>query len=710
MIMKFKNLLMTMALVFVFTGLFADKVEKKEAAEIATRFYNEKYQVNHPGSQATFHITESHTIELDGTEVIYVFNFSNDGYAVVPADDRIYPVVGFSFNTTFNPDIAPDNWKYVLNNFGEQVKHVRQNQVEATVEVANAWTNLRSNERENFSFLANNIEIGPLVLATWNQDYPYNYLCPADPQGPGGHVYAGCVATAMSMLMYHWRFPYQGTGSHTYYPAGYGQQTANFGESYYNFEAMTNSVSGAPNYDVALLQYHCGVAVNMMYGPDGSSAYSQDVVGAIKNYFNYANNAQFLQRGGWAAWKAYLDQQMTELQPVYYSGKEVGSPDGHAFVVDGMQEQTDDTYYHFNFGWDGSGNGWFLVTDAGGYTSNNGMIRNFVPNPDMYPYDPPEELVVLDHLVGTLDDCSGPKHFYHPNQNSQWLISPQNETDSVSYIRIIFDRFDTQEGTDVVRIYDGADETAPLIGEYSGTEIPETIYSIGNEVLITFTTDDEVEASGWMLSYKAFQPTWCTGLTSHTAPNGTFDDGSGSFYYNNGTTCMWTIEPQWANTATISFNYFDTELDKDFLKVYDLASQQLLANLSGQDIPEPITSPSGKFYLVFSANNANRGMGWELNYEADNVGIAENDEIFDHLSIYPNPANKQLNISFVSQANENVNVSLVNMTGVTMYENTLVSNNSAYSNAIDVSEFAKGIYILRIHSDKSDVVRKIVIE
>jgi len=261
-----------------------------------------------------------------------------------------------------------------------------------------------------------------------------------------------------------------------------------------------------------------------------------------------------------------------------------------------------------------------------------------------------------------------------------------------------------------VRIYDGADETAPLLGEYSGSEIPETIYSIGNEVLITFTTDDEVEATGWMLSYKAFQPTWCSGLTSHTAPNGTFDDGSGSFHYNNGTTCMWTIEPQWANTATISFNYFDTELDKDFLKVYDLATQELLANLSGQEIPEPITSPSGRFYLVFSSNNANRGMGWELNYEADNVGIDENAEIFDHLSIYPNPADKQLNISFVSQTSENVVVSLVNMTGVTMYENTLVSNNSAYNNAIDVSEFAKGIYILRIHSEESDVVRKIVIE
>ncbi len=60
---------------------------------------------------------------------------------------------------------------------------------------------------------------------------------------------------------------------------------------------------------------------------------------------------------------------------------------------------------------------------------------------------------------------------------------------------------------------------------------------------------------------------------------------------------MWTIQPKWANKTTISFNYFDTEDGKDLLKVYDLQSQQLLASLSGNTIPDPITSNSGKFIL-----------------------------------------------------------------------------------------------------------------
>lgn len=697
-----------LTLIFSFTMLFAEKVEVNEAEKVATRFYNQKYVVNFPGSVASFYIVDKHVIENEGQEAIYVFNFNNNGYAVVPADDRLYPVLGFSFNTTFNPETAPDNWKYVLNNFGAQVTHVRVNDVEAAPEAAAAWVNLRSEDTKNYSFLANNRDIPIMLTSLWNQDYPYNYLCPPDPQGPGGYVYAGCVATAMAMIMYHWRFPYTGTGSKTYYPAGYGAQTANFGEAYYNYEAMVNSTGNIPNYDVALLQYHCGVAVSMMYGNDGSGAYSQDVAPAIKNYFKYSTNAQYIQRGGWAAWNAYLTQQMELLQPVYYSGSD--NSGGHAFVVDGLQEQGDETFYHFNFGWGGSANGWYLTTDAGGFTSGNAMVRNFIPTTTMYPYGAPEELMICTHPIGTIEDGSGPKHEYAPNINSSWLISPQTETDSISYIRITFDRFDTQEGFDFVRVYDGADETAPLLGEFSGTTIPDILNSTGNKVYITFDTDAEIGANGWLISFRAFSPTWCTGLTNFTAPSGTFDDGSGTFHYNNGSTCMWTIQPQYASSATLHFNYFDTEEGKDYLKVYDLQTQQLLANLSGQTIPDPITSNSGKFYLVFTTNNANRGLGWEVYYEADNVGISENDEIFNNLSIYPNPARDLLNISFVSKATDKVEVSLVNMTGITVYSETLTPKHTVFTESIDVSGLTKGIYILRLHSNEKDSIQKIVID
>jgi hypothetical protein len=146
------------------------------------------------------------------------------------------------------------------------------------------------------------------------------------------------------------------------------------------------------------------------------------------------------------------------------------------------------------------------------------------------------------------------------------------------------------------------------------------------------------------------------------------------------------------------------------LKVYDLQSQQLLASLSGNTIPDPITSNSGKFYLVWTTNNVNRGLGWEINYEADNVGINENDDVFNNLSIYPNPADDLLNISFISKESDYVNISLINMTGIEVYKNVAHAKSTVFTNSIDLSDLAKGVYVLRLQSERKDLIRKIVVE
>lgn len=173
---------------------------------------------------------------------------------------------------------------------------------------------------------------------------------------------------------------------------------------------------------------------------------------------------------------------------------------------------------------------------------------------------------------------------------------------------------------------------------------------------------------------------------------------------------MWAIQPQWASTATLYFNYLDTELGVDNLKVFDLATQDLLAEVSGNEIPDPITSPSGTFYLLFSTNGTVRGDGWEVYYEADNVGISEQDETYGNFRIYPNPAQDQLNLSFVSQNSNYVNVSLFTTTGMNVYSNEISPNNGLFSNSIDVSNLSRGVYLLRVSSDEGTLVRKVVIE
>ena len=55
-----------------------------------------------------------------------------------------------------------------------------------------------------------------LINVTWNQGNGWNRFCPEDEEGPGGHVYAGCVAVSMAQAMSVFGAPSKGKGSYQY--------------------------------------------------------------------------------------------------------------------------------------------------------------------------------------------------------------------------------------------------------------------------------------------------------------------------------------------------------------------------------------------------------------------------------------------------------------------------------------------------------------
>jgi hypothetical protein len=121
----------------------------------------------------------------------------------------------------------------------------------------------------------------------------------------------------------------------------------------------------------------------------------------------------------------------------------------------------------------------------------------------------------------------------------------------------------------------------------------------GNKMLIEFKTNSTGNAKGWYAEYTTTSPTWCQGLTQLTEPSGTFDDGSGIFNYQGGSTCMWKIIPPYADKITLTFNYFDTEEGQDKVKIFDGSTQ--VAELSGNTIPEPIEATSGSIFMTWSS-------------------------------------------------------------------------------------------------------------
>jgi hypothetical protein len=699
--MNFKTLLTALLAICLFLNVEAKPVNLTEAERVAKNFLY--ITLNKYENGTTFEqlrLSDPYTYAVDGAPVFYAFQL-DPGFIIISADDAYTPVIGYSFEGKFVFENAPESYKGFILNYAEEILYARANQIEPTPEFVSAWAELKTEDYKTLDISRDNRDVAPLLSSTWDQGSPYNMYCPEDPAGPGGHTWAGCVATCMAQIMYYWRYPESGTGQHCYIPGhiSYGQQCADFGNTNYNWDGMINSIDNRHPEANAELQYHCAVSVNMNFDPNGSGAQSSNVPASLNLYLKY-NNAEFREKQYYtlSSWIALLKADIDLAHPLYYSGYNA-SYEGHAFVCDGYQGDN----FHFNFGWSGSGNGFYSLSDVGGFYNGQACVRNFVPSDPAYPYHNTGTITITNRS-GSITDGSGPAAKYLNNNTGYWLIDPQTQFDSISTISLTFSAFDVLSG-DTVKIYNGATTSDPLLGAYSGTSIPPAMTS-GNKMLIEFKTNSTGNAKGWYAEYTTTAPTWCQGLTQLTEPSGTFDDGSGSFNYQGGSTCMWKIIPPYADKITLTFNYFDTEEGQDKVKVFDGSTQ--IAELSGNTIPAPIEATSGSIFMTWSSNLTNCFQGWEAYYEVNNVGIHEEAGV-KFLEIYPNPATDKIHVSFQVEEKSNLNVKLVTLTGQIIFTEERTQFSGTYQNDISVDALPAGLYFMEITTQSGTTNKKVLV-
>lgn len=633
----------------------------------------------------------------------WVVNFEKGGFVIVSADDAARPVMGYSFQGAFDVTDVPPVVAEWMQFYSRQINDLRENNISATPEIAAEWAELL--QGASTGSRGGDREVAPLITTTWDQGARYNGLCPEAEGGPGGRVYAGCVATAMSQIINYWRYPLQGTGTHGYY-SDYGYLFVDFGSSNYNYNEMNASIGGEYNYEMAEIQYHCGVAVDMGYSPTGSGAYSDDAAYALKNYFGYNNTLQLEYKDSYSntEWANLLMENLDNGWPLYYHGFGTG---GHAFNVDGYQG-TD--YFHFNWGWSGSYNGYFYLSslNPGGndFTIGQGAIVNFYPNTANYPYYC-SGVDTLTRHNGTIEDGSGPVNNYTDNLQCGWLIAP---TDSISGLTLYFDRFDLASG-DILNLYDGSDNSAPLVGSYTLSGAPQSVTSNSGKFFIEFMTSGSL-GKGWKVHYNSTIVNYCPGITEFSAPAGTFTDGSGNRDYHNSSICKYIIEPENAATITLSFSEFNTEAGSDKLRVYNLANQQLLGEYSGNDIPADITVPSGRAYVLFMTNSENTAPGWEISYSSTVTNVHDQDALQKNLQITcsPNPAEEWLRIEHRSKTTQNMELSLVSADGKIICVQKVITTPQKGDILMDVARYTPGLYILKYITDTDQGEIKVILK
>ena len=375
-----KTLFLMMTLALFVGQLIASPVDVEQARQLGM-----KYVQSHSARQVA-NLTLAYTeMTESGNPAVYVFNFDG-GFVLVSADDVARPILSFSDTESVDPNDMPDGFAYYLRFYARQIAYAQANNLEPEMEVASEWMHVAKDGFENDNRNTRG-DVAPLLTTLWNQDNPYNAYCPTGHGGPGGHAYAGCVATAMSMVMKYWNWPIQGNGEHSYTPEGYPMQTVNFGATTYDWANMPNSCNNSNYQAVATLMYHCGVSVDMMYGGGSSGAYSQDVPPAIANYFRYTDHATRMDRDLYSKydWEEMLIASLEEGFPLYYSGSDESG--GHAFACCGYREI--DRKFYFNWGWSGSLNNYYAI-DAlntgwnGSFNIGQAAIFDYIPD---YVYD-----------------------------------------------------------------------------------------------------------------------------------------------------------------------------------------------------------------------------------------------------------------------------------------------------------------------------------
>ncbi len=307
-----------------------------------------------------------------GYDCFYVVNYpGGTGSAIVTADDRLPRIIGFTDNGSFAYDMAPDNMKWWLEQYSMEIAdYLLSAPAESTVVISHK-------RKEDYT------PVEPLLTTTWDQGAPYNDRCPTDPR-TGRRSVTGCVATAMAQVMKYHQYPDHPTGMNAGEVfEGTTLDWTNMLDSYQDGQyTVTQSAA------VALLMRQCGASVNMQYSSMESGAYSNDVPVALRTYFGYNASMSMHWRDYYkmSDWIEMVYSELAASRPVYYTGR--SDRGGHAFVCDGYMGSN---YFHFNWGWGGYQDGYFMLNAlnpetggtgsyAGGYNRDQSIICGVRPS------------------------------------------------------------------------------------------------------------------------------------------------------------------------------------------------------------------------------------------------------------------------------------------------------------------------------------------
>lgn len=372
----------------------------------------------------------------------YTFVFQNNDWVVVAADDASEPIIAFSTEGSYSDEKPPVyiDW---MHGYDIEINYLQENKI-SNQKVISQWNEIKNN---NINFNRSS-SVYPLLSTKWGQAFPnddltktipaYNYYSPENTNCPTNHCEAGCVAVAMAQILRTWRAPVcpQFVWNNMPYELNYNSNP--------NYEIQRNAI--------AYLILQCGLKTNMDYCDIlcYSASYITDALSAFINDFDF-RDATYLKKSdfNWHQWRKIIRDELDLHRPIFYRGN--GSQSGHAWVCDGYKSVFLGYQYHFNWGWNGAGNGYYQINDDNPVAFANGMYIPLRDDQEMiinlYPFACVSSLTIgqsLKYIDYNL--------FYHPKAAHIFAygvtLDSSDIVDYKAYNDITLQNFETEDGAE----------------------------------------------------------------------------------------------------------------------------------------------------------------------------------------------------------------------------------------------------------------------
>lgn len=335
--------------------------------------------------------TEAKTRGIDNktrqSSPYYVFSRGEGrGYIIVSGDDCLPKILGYTESGDFEEDNLPPQLKGWLDYYAGLVEEA-QSRGENTSRQSESYVKMHGQQLRTATTKMN---VSPLMTTHWDQESPYNDCCPFM-KGTTSRAMTGCVATAGAQVVYYFHKDNPDSLLATTSVYDYGEAPVT--EVYKKgmplkwglmLDSYKTTCPSEYRDAVATFTAALGAATHLTYGQKegdrSTSGQISDLVNTFSSYFRLSGVCEY-KSGNYSqtAWENKIYNELIAGRPMVYTGYNESSG-GHAVVVDGYQASTN--LFHFNFGWGGTGDGYYTVDDEtgmNGFNSWQGMVYGIAP-------------------------------------------------------------------------------------------------------------------------------------------------------------------------------------------------------------------------------------------------------------------------------------------------------------------------------------------